>query len=135
MITEANNASKGAAPLRTDLQVLSLLRKRSAASKAAAQVFAQAKREDLKGKQEAEIAVLEEYAAQVHTMPAQEVGDAIDQALHELGKRGSGLNPGLVMRELFKAGGRLKDKPVETTSLVAMIKSRISRKKSSAPSK
>ncbi|OAA59561.1 hypothetical protein SPI_05759 [Niveomyces insectorum RCEF 264] len=56
------NASKTAQPIRTDAQLVALLRKTARASQEAAAEFRGADRADLAEKEEAQIRVLEEYA-------------------------------------------------------------------------
>ena len=126
IITETSNASKGNSPIKTDIQVLSMLRKRTAASKTAAHEFAEAKRDDLKQKQEAEIAVLDEYAGQVETVSDEEITQAIDEVFNPVDGSGSKPNSGLIMKELLKPGGRLQGKAVDKTRVAEMIKKKLS---------
>ena len=125
IISEASNASKGPSPVKTDLQVLAILRKKASASKAAAQEFAENQREDLKQRQEAEIKVLDEYAGQVETISEEEIFVAVDEVVRSIGEQGGTINAGQLMKELFKPGGKLKDKPVEKGRVAQMIKTRL----------
>lgn len=65
ILADVTNASKTPAPIKTDRQMIKLLQKRVKASKDAASQFAAAGRQDLTGKEESQVAVLEEYASQV----------------------------------------------------------------------
>ena len=63
LLAEVTNASKTSSPYTSDVHLMKLLRKRTEASKAAAHEFESAKRDDLRDKELAQVAVLEEYAA------------------------------------------------------------------------
>ena len=108
------------------MQVLSLLRKKAQASKTASQEFAEAKRDDLKQKQDAEIAILDEYAGEVETMSEDDISQAVGEAVKSMESSGAKMNAGMVLKELFKSGGRLEDKPVEKAQVAAIVKRRLS---------
>ena len=120
ILSEATNASKGPSPIKTDLHVLALLRKKIAGSRAASEEFAQAKRDDLKEKQDAEIAVMDEYAGQVETIAVEDLSEAVEQAYQKL-KDTMKVNAGLMMRELLGPGGTLDGKPVEKLQVAQMV--------------
>lgn len=120
ILSEATNASKGPSPIKTDMQVLALLRKRILGSKAASEEFAQAKRDDLKEKQDAEIAVMDEYAAQVKTFGEEDLSTAIEQAYQKL-KDTAKVNAGTILKELLGPGGTLDGKPVEKSQVAKMV--------------
>lgn len=91
-----------------------------AGSKAASEEFAQARRNDLKAKQDAEIAVMDEYAGQVDTFGEEEISKAIEQAFETL--RGTAkTNAGMVLKELLRPGGTLDGKPVEKSRVAKMV--------------
>ena len=125
VIAEAGNASKTSSPIRTNVEVLSILRKKLSASKTASQEFADANREDLKQKQDAEIAVLDEYAGQVETVAEDKILEVVEEAVKSIGGSGVKINPGVVMRELFKPGGGLENTPVEKAQVAAIVKRRL----------
>jgi uncharacterized protein len=108
------------------MQVLSILRKKLSASKAASQEFADAKRDDLKQKQDAEIAVLDEYAGQVETFSEDRISEVVEEVVKTMeGSSSAKVNAGLVLKELFKPGGALQDKPVEKAQVAAIVKRRL----------
>jgi uncharacterized protein YqeY len=107
------------------MQVLSILRKKLSASKTASQEFAEAKRDDLKQKQDAEIAVLDEYAGQVETFSEDRISKAEEEVVKSMEGTSAKLNAGLVLKELFKLGGALEDKPVEKAQVAAIVKRRV----------
>lgn len=122
MITEYNNASKTNSPIRTDLQLLALLKKKKASSEAAAAEAKAANRQDLEEKQLQEIGVIDEYAAEVKMMTEDEVQQAVENALETIrkGANETQLKPGNVLKEVFKPGGVLDGKPADK-SVVAKI--------------
>jgi len=126
IISETSNANKTSSPIKTNMQVLSLLRKKAATSKTASQEFAEAKRDDLKQKQDAEIAVLDEYAGQVETMPEDDISQAVEEVVKSMESSAAKMNAGMVLKELFKPGGRLEDKAVEKAHVAAIVKRRLS---------
>ena len=126
VIADTSNASKSATPFKSDLQVLALLRKRSASSRSAADEFAAAKRADLKEKEEAQIAVLEEYASQVETIDKQEIEQAVRQTMAKLRSEGASLNIGSVMKAVSGAGGPLDGRPAEKGDVALAVKEALS---------
>jgi uncharacterized protein YqeY len=107
------------------MQVLSILRKKLSASKTASQEFADAKRDDLKQKQDAEIAILDEYAGQVDTFSEDRISEVVEEVVKTMEGSSAKLNAGLVLKELFKPGGALQDKPVEKAQVAAIVKRRL----------
>jgi len=102
------------------VQVLALLRKKLASSKAASEEFAQADREDLKAKQDAEILVMDEYAGQVEMFTEEDIVKAIEQAYQSL-RETANVNAGLILRELLRPGGTLDGKAVEKSQVAKMV--------------
>jgi uncharacterized protein YqeY len=127
IIAEANNAAKTSSPIKDNMQMLALLRKRRAASKTAAAEFLENKRGDLSQKQEEEIAVLDQYANQVQVMSEEETAAYVDGAISNLqkGAGGTPLNPGTVLKELLKNGGQLEGKPVDKSVVARLVKQRL----------
>ena len=125
IIAEATNAAKTSTPIKDNMQMLALLRKRRAASKTAAAEFLENKREDLSQKQEEEIAVLDEYASQVKVMSEEETAKYVDEAISSI-KGGEGkFNAGAVLKELLKNGGPLEGKPVDKSVVARLAKQRV----------
>ncbi|KAJ5888989.1 hypothetical protein N7495_009030 [Penicillium taxi] len=126
LISETNNAAKTASPIQTDIQLLSLIRKRAAAAKDAAQQFAEAERPDLKEKEDQQITILEEYAGQVETLSTEEVQAMITQELAPFKTAGTKPQIGQVLKLLFGKGGSLEGKPVDGKEVSAIVKDTIS---------
>jgi uncharacterized protein YqeY len=102
--------------------LLSLIRKRLAAAKDAAQQFQGANRPDLKEKEDAQIVVLEEYAGHIQTMSAEEIQSAVSQAVSQLQGDGKKADIGSVLKALFAPGGVLDGKPAERAKVARIAK-------------
>ncbi|KAJ5081328.1 hypothetical protein NUU61_009592 [Penicillium alfredii] len=121
LISETNNAAKTTSPITTDIQLLSLIRRRQAASREAAKQFAAADRSDLKDQEEAQIAVLDEYAGQVKTVSTEELREAITRDIEAIKADGGKPNPGILIKRLAHSpGGSLNGKPVDMRQLAAL---------------
>ncbi|KAI1775229.1 GatB/YqeY domain-containing protein [Hypoxylon cercidicola] len=124
------NASKTAQPITTDAQLVALLRKTARASADASAEFAAASRQDLVDKEQAQIAVLEEYAA---ASGVEEVGEdqlravvaGVVTALTSEGGAAAAdgkVRMGDVMKKLLAPGGPLEGKDVERALLARIVK-------------
>ncbi|KAH8691485.1 Yqey-like protein-domain-containing protein [Talaromyces proteolyticus] len=122
LISETNNAAKTSSPIQTDLQLLSLIKKKVAASKDASRQFAEANRADLKETEDSQIAVLEEYADQVETISLEEIKATVSNAITQLQREGGKLNPGLVLKTLLAPGGALDGKPADKSEVAQVVK-------------
>lgn len=122
ILAEITNAAKSPSPIKTDIQLLGLLRKRAAASKAAAEEFASANREDLREKELSQAAVLEDYASTIETVDEAEITAAIQKILGKLRTNGKPANAGAVMKELLGPNGTLAEKPVEKAEVARLVK-------------
>lgn len=125
MISETNNAAKTSSPIQTDIQLLSLIRKRASAAKDAAEQFAAAERPDLKEKEDQQVTILEEYAGQVKTLSVEEVQAIISQQIATIKEAGSKLDAGQVLKALFAPGGALDGKPADRKEVAGLVKKAI----------
>jgi uncharacterized protein YqeY len=126
LISETNNAAKTASPIQTDIQLLSLIRKRASAAKDAAQQFAEADRPDLKEKEDAQIAILEEYAGHVKTLTVEEVEAVVSKEIAAIKEAGKKLEVGQVLKALFAPGGALDGKPADRKEVAGLVKKAVS---------
>jgi uncharacterized protein YqeY len=126
LISETNNAAKTSSPIQTDIQLLSLIRKRAAAAKEAAQQFAEADRPDLKEKEDAQIAILEEYAGHVKTLSVEEVEAIIAKEISAMKEAGKKMEIGQVLKALFAPGGALDGKPADRKEVAGLVKKAVS---------
>ncbi|KAE8354091.1 hypothetical protein BDV28DRAFT_131717 [Aspergillus coremiiformis] len=122
IISETNNAAKTSSPIQTDLQLLSLIRKRMTGAKEAAQQFAEADRPDLKESEERSITILEEYANQVETMSLDDVKQIVSQEILVLKEAGQKVEIGTLLKSLFAPGGALDGKPAERSEVAKIAK-------------
>lgn len=122
LISEIGNAAKTSNPIRTDMQLLSLLRKRAAASRETSAEFKKAQREDLSEKEDAQAAVLEDYAGSVETMSEDDIRDAVSKVVDEVKAAASKVNMGDVLKKLLGPEGSLDGKSVERSQVARIVK-------------
>lgn len=121
ILSDITNASKTATPAKTDLQIVSLLRKRAAASKQAAEEFQKAKREDLVGKEEEQVAIMEGYAGSVKMVDEEEIKAKVKNVRMEMDKEGTKVDKGSLIRKLIGPGGVFDGQPVEAKTVARMV--------------
>ncbi|KAL2847470.1 hypothetical protein BJY01DRAFT_212634 [Aspergillus pseudoustus] len=126
LISETNNSQKTSSPIQTDLQLLSLIKKRVAASKDSVQQFIEANRPDLKEKEDKAQEILEEYASQVETMSIDEITQIVSQEVAKLKEAGEKFQVGTVLKSLFAPGGTLDGKPAERSEVARIAKDAVS---------
>ncbi|KAL4914089.1 hypothetical protein BDW62DRAFT_149129 [Aspergillus aurantiobrunneus] len=126
LISETNNSQKSPSPIQTDLQLLALIRKRTAASKDSAKQFLDADRPDLKEKEDKAQAILEEYGSQVQTMGLDEVKEIVSSEVTKLKEAGKKVEVGAVLKSLFAPGGALDGKPAERAEVAKIVKEAVS---------
>ncbi|KAK4933931.1 hypothetical protein LTR66_015812, partial [Elasticomyces elasticus] len=123
MISDYNNSTKTNSPIKTDLQILALLKKKKGGSQTAAQEAKEAARDDLVQKQEAEIAIMDEYAGAVEMMSEDDILASVQSTIERLQSAAKDLElkAGNVLKELFKAGGIFDGKPVEKAQVAKAV--------------
>ncbi|KAG2414681.1 hypothetical protein HFD88_003872 [Aspergillus terreus] len=126
LISETNNSQKTSSPIQTDLQLLSLIRKRAAGAKEAALQFAEADRPDLKEKEDEQATILEEYAGQVETMSLDDVQQIVSQEISKMKESGEKVEIGSLLKALFAPGGALDGKPAERSEVAKIAKAAVS---------
>jgi uncharacterized protein YqeY len=125
VLADITNASKTSTPASTDMQVVALLRKRSAASKAAVVEFKEAKREDLVGKEEEQISILEGYAGEVATVPEEEIVAAIKEMVKMMTVDGAKVNMGSLVKKMIGPGGVYDGKNVEAKTVAKLVQAEL----------
>lgn len=126
ILNEVTNSSKTATPIKTDMQLLSLLRKRAAAAETAKKEFNDAGRSDLIEKENAQLDVLNEYAGSVETWDDAQIQNAVATAVESMKSSGAKINMGDVLKKLFAPGGDLDGKPVEKSKVSVVVKQLLS---------
>lgn len=96
------------------------------AAKDAGKEFETAERPDLKEKEDAQAAVLEEYAGQVKTLPVAEIKEVVVNEIAAMINAGTKPNQGTVLKALFAAGGPLDGKPVDRKEVATEVKNALS---------
>ncbi|KAF9895068.1 hypothetical protein FE257_004697 [Aspergillus nanangensis] len=122
LISETNNAAKSSSPIQTDLQLLSLIRKRATGAKEAAKQFAEADRPDLKEKEDEQAAILTEYAGQVETMSLDDIKQIVSQEIAKVKDSGKKVEIGSLLKSLFGPGGAMDGKAAERAEVAKIAK-------------
>ncbi|KAK2590729.1 hypothetical protein QQS21_011579 [Conoideocrella luteorostrata] len=123
-IMSANlNASKTSSPIRTDVQLVALIRRIQKSAQEAAVEAQAAGREDLVEKEDQQIRILDEYLAGsgVQTLGEAELRALIQEAIEASKKAGTATKSlmGDVMKRL---GGALEGKDVDKKAIAGMVK-------------
>ncbi|KAL8796417.1 MAG: hypothetical protein Q9195_001324 [Heterodermia aff. obscurata] len=127
-LAAADSASKlEPAAMRSESKVLALLSKQAKLSKAAAAEFKLAKRGDLEGKEEAQLAVLQEYISLIHTVPEDEVAQTVAKILSTLKANGNRLHYGNVMRDLSGRNGVYAEQALDMDLVSKIVKEQLQR--------
>lgn len=106
-------------PVTTDAQIFAMLRSRAKLSKSAAADFSAAKRDDLKEKEEAQIAVLQEYIESVKMITEDDILTLATATVKRLELEGKGIYMGSVIKSVLEA---LDGKPVEMASVSRIVR-------------
>ncbi|KAH8889695.1 GatB/YqeY domain-containing protein, partial [Thozetella sp. PMI_491] len=116
VISGVNNASKTPSPVKTDVQLVALLRKTARSSQDAADEFRTAGRSDLVEKEEAQIKILNEYmqGSGIDSVGEEQMRAAVVAAIAALKAEGATVNAGQVMKRLFAPGAALHGKDVDS---------------------
>jgi len=124
LLAEVTNAAKTSNPIKSDMQLLSLLRKRAAAAKTASEEFKSAGRQDLVEKEGQQARIMEEYAGGVETMSAESITEAVTKTVEEVkaAAAGKAVQMGDVLKKLLAPGGNLEGKPVEKSEVAKIVK-------------
>ena len=109
----------------SESRVLALLNRHAKSARTAAAEFEAAKRNDLKNKEEAQLAVLEEYVSLIPTVSEDEVSQAITKILFTLKSNGNKLHFGNVMRDLSGRDGLYAGRPLDMENVQRMVKERL----------
>jgi len=122
VLADITNQSKTPSPIRDDLALLSLLRKRIGAAQGAVEEFKKADREDLVEKEQAQVDILKEYASGVKTIDVEEVRRAVKSVIGSLRGEGKKVNLGEVLKAALGPGSVLEGRPVQKSEVVRVIK-------------
>ena len=126
LLNEVTNANKTSSPITSDLQLLSVVRKRITASRTAKDEAAAAGRQDLVDKEESQIKLLDEYAGAVETWSDDKISQVVQAAVEKMKSAGDKLAMGEVIKKLLAPGGELEGKPVEKSKVSIAVKKALS---------
>ncbi|TLD36417.1 Altered inheritance of mitochondria protein 41 [Venturia nashicola] len=119
VLADITNLSKTASPVKDDLALLSLLRKRIGSAKGAVEEFMKANRADLVEKEQRQLDILDEYASGVKTMDVEDIRTAVKSAIETL--KGAGGN--VVLPEVLRSAmASLEGQPVQKSEVVRLVK-------------
>jgi len=121
LISDVTNAGKTTKPVNTDSQVLAIIRKRVKSSEAAADEFHTAKREDLRARETAQIAMLKEYIRDDNSMGEAEITAAILDVIRKMKAEEKEVHRGSVMKALVGPEGCLADQSVDKTEVSRLV--------------
>jgi len=125
LLADITNASKTATPAKTDMQIVSLLRKRSTASKAAAEEFKAAKRDDLVEKEEEQVRILDTYAGEVAVVSEEEIKASLKELKTKMDKEGSKVDKGSLIRKLIGPGGKYDGQNIEAKTVARLVQAEL----------
>lgn len=102
--------------------MLQIIRKRVKSSEAAVEEFQNAKRDDLKDREIAQIAVLEAYISDSDTMGEDDITRAIQDVIGKMRSEEKTVNQGSVMKSIVGPGGTLEDQMVDKQVVAKLVK-------------
>ena len=124
LISDVTNADKSSNPVTTNVQILNIIRKRVKNSEAAVDEFQSAKREDLKDREVAQIAILEAYIGESNLMGEDEITKAIQDIIGRMKSEDKTVNQGSVMKSMVGPGGILEDQSVDKQAVARLVRSK-----------
>ena len=101
--------------------MLNIIRKRIKSSEAAATDFQAAKREDLRAREVAQIAVLNTFILDSNSIGADEITATAQGAITEIKTQEKEVNLGSVMKALLGPGGRLEEKQMDRSDVARIV--------------
>ncbi len=126
ILAETTNQSKTSSkPLTTDVQIVSILRKRAKAAEAAADEFKAAKREDLIEKEMSQLGVLEEYIGGVEMVGEEEIRKIVAGVIGKMRTDGVRVTKGDVLKALIGPGGAFGGRNVEMQEVAKTVEGMI----------
>ena len=121
LLSAINNSFKTAKPVDDDAKLLSLVQKKIAESQEAQRQFTNAQRPDLAAKEKEQIAILEEYAGNVQTVPYGEIRQTVQDIVDGIKAESGVLKRGVVLKRVIGLGGVFEGKPVDKTAVLRVV--------------
>ena len=127
ILADITNSSKTASPVKDDLALLALLRKRITAAKQAAQQAEEVGRPDLVDKEAEQMGILEQYAGNVKTISDEEIQQSITRIVEQLQKEGKEVVTGNILKKCFGPGGAFEGRMVEKQTVARLVKEAVAK--------
>lgn len=122
VLADITNLSKTNSPVKDDLGLLTLLKKRMGAVKQALQQAEEVSRNDLAEKEKEQLDVLQEYAGNIKTLDNEEIRKQLLTIVEELRSAGQEITTGSIMKKCFIPGGVFDGQLVEKSAVARIIK-------------
>ncbi|KAK2613732.1 hypothetical protein N8I77_000624 [Diaporthe amygdali] len=126
ILSATNNAAKTSSPIKTDVQLVQLLRKTARGNQEAAEEARKAGREDLIAKEEAQVKIIDEYIAEsgVQTLGKDELRAIVEKIVLEAKNEGVDEKrlSGEVMKRVVAKDGPLEGKEVNRNEVAQIAK-------------
>ena len=119
-MSDVTNAAKSSQPVATDSQMLNIIRKRVKSSVTAAEEFSNAKREDLRSREIAQITVLQEYMPS-ETLKEEDLKTTIQSVIGVMRTESKQISLGSVMKTLVAVGGPLDGQLVDKKDVAKIV--------------
>lgn len=101
--------------------MLNIIRKRIKSSEAAAEEFSNAKREDLRSREAAQVAMLQEYIQDSDSMGEEDITVAIQAVIGTMRTEKNEVNRGSIMKALVGPGGTLDGQIVDKSDVARLV--------------
>ncbi|KAL8672221.1 MAG: hypothetical protein Q9168_003323 [Polycauliona sp. 1 TL-2023] len=121
ILTETTSLEKESKGIKSNRQLYKLLSKRKNASLNAVKEFQAASRDDLSGKENEQIGILQGYLDGFDTTTADEVADAVQTIIQDLEKEGVTPKRDRVRAQLSRSGGAFQDKILDEALVAKTI--------------
>lgn len=122
LLAEITNSSKTPSPIKDDMGLLTLLKKKIGTSKTAVEDFYKADRKDLVTKEQEQVDILEEYAAGVKTVDLEEVRRTIKTVIASIKVNSRKVTMGDVLKRTIGSGGAMEGQMVEKSEVARIVK-------------
>lgn len=126
VLAATTNAAKTSSPVKTDIQLISLMQKTAKGNQEALEEAKAANRQDLVEKEEAQLRVIDEYVAGAGVKILEE--DELRAIVEELVQRSEGKKQGEIMKELMSKDWAAEGKLVHKGTLAKMLQEVLQKK-------
>jgi uncharacterized protein YqeY len=122
VLADITNLSKTNSPIKDDLGLLTVLKKRMGAAKQAVKQAEEASRNDLADKEKKQLDVLQEYAGNIKTLDDEEIRKRLLTIVEELRSSGQDLTTGSIIKKCFGPGAVFDGQMVERSAVARIVK-------------